>query len=270
LRSAGINDPAAHATIGMIARSERIPPDLVACTVQYIVATQKNADGSILVFTSGVAEIDAIARAVRLQPCASDLDILTLHANQPNAKQRAIFALSKRQKLIVATNVAETSITIPDARYVIDTGKVKEIRMVDGLSRLLEVWTSRASAKQRRGRAGRTQEGLCFKLYTRWTEDQFAQHTSPEIMRIPLVRQRFTLVLSLSLLSQENLVLAVKAAHPEVSPLAFLRTLITVPPLPSIALAESTCNVLGVISGDQVTSLGRFVVGCRASYRIWS
>jgi ATP-dependent RNA helicase DHX57 len=188
LQAAGIHDPNAQATIGMLARSERIPPDLVACVVQHILSTQPNKQGSILIFTSGVAEIDAIARFIRSQSYASNLEILTLHANQPNSTQKAIFLPSKRRKVIVATNVAETSITIPDCAFVIDTGKVKEIRMVDGLSRLLEVWTSRASAKQRRGRAGRTQEGQCFKLYTRWTEAHFASHTSPEILRIPLVR----------------------------------------------------------------------------------
>ena len=70
---------------------------------------------------------------------------------------------------MLATNIAETSVTIEDVRFVIDTGRLKERRhdASRGMSLLVEDWASAASAKQRRGRAGRTQEGICYAMYTR-------------------------------------------------------------------------------------------------------
>ena len=187
LMANGYTNEDSLATVGMLARSEKVPPDLVAAVVEHIVETQDLDTGSILIFTSGIAEIDAIVRAIRGTRCSSELEILPLHASLPPSSQKVIFRHSKRQKVIVATNVAETSITIPDCRYVIDTAKVKEQGFKDGLTCLTEVWTSQASTRQRRGRAGRTRAGTCFKLYTRWTEDRFAAHTDPEILRVPLV-----------------------------------------------------------------------------------
>lgn len=73
---------------------------------------------------------------------------------------------------------------------VVDTGRVKETRLDEttGLSRLVECWTSVASARQRRGRAGRVREGSCFKLFTRWSEqNHMPAHTLPEMLKTPLV-----------------------------------------------------------------------------------
>lgn len=82
----------------------------------------------------------------------------------------------------------QTSITIDDVIYVIDGGKVKETHYdpVGELSRLSELWITRAAGRQRRGRAGRTQPGTCYKLYTRAQEAKFAAFPIPEIMRVPL------------------------------------------------------------------------------------
>ena len=74
---------------------------------------------------------------------------------------------------MLATNVAETSITIDDVRYVLDAGRVKEARFdaFNSMPCLVETWVSRASAKQRRGRAGRTGPGICFHLYEKTFHD---------------------------------------------------------------------------------------------------
>jgi HrpA-like RNA helicase len=82
----------------------------------------------------------------------------------------------------------KTSITIDDVVYVIDAGKVKETQYDPeiGLSRLVETWVTRAAARQRRGRAGRTQPGVCYKLYTRKQEENMAKFPVPEILRVPL------------------------------------------------------------------------------------
>jgi len=82
----------------------------------------------------------------------------------------------------------QTSITIDDVIYVIDAGKVKETNhnSATGLSNLTEQWITRAAARQRRGRAGRTKPGVCYKLYTRKQEENMRPFPVPEILRIPL------------------------------------------------------------------------------------
>lgn len=93
----------------------------------------------------------------------------------------------------------QTSITIDDVIYVIDVGKVKETQYdpETSLSMLVETWVTRAAARQRRGRAGRTRPGTCYKLYTRKQEDNMMKFPVPEILRVPL----------------ENISLSVKAAR---------------------------------------------------------
>jgi len=82
----------------------------------------------------------------------------------------------------------QTSITIDDIVYVIDAGKVKETQFDPdtNLSRLVETWVNRAAARQRRGRAGRTRPGVCYKLYTKKQEANMAKFPVPEILRVPL------------------------------------------------------------------------------------
>ena len=100
--------------------------------------------------------------------------LLPLHANLAAHEQRRVFQRVQKheRKIIVATNVAETSITIPEVCFVVDTGRVREAQYdaQAGVSRLLEQWASRAACKQRAGRAGRTMPGECFRLYTRYVE----------------------------------------------------------------------------------------------------
>jgi ATP-dependent RNA helicase DHX57 len=82
----------------------------------------------------------------------------------------------------------QTSITIDDIIYVIDSGKVKETQYDTdtGISRLMETWVTQAAARQRRGRAGRTQPGICYKLFTRKQESNMDRFPVPEILRVPL------------------------------------------------------------------------------------
>lgn len=95
----------------------------------------------------------------------------------------------KIRKIVLATNIAETSLTIDDVVYVIDTGRFRERRFdaVKGISALVEDWISKASVKQRKGRAGRVSEGVCFSLFTRFRFDRLmASYQVPEIKRMPL------------------------------------------------------------------------------------
>lgn len=89
----------------------------------------------------------------------------------------------------MATNIAETGVTIPDITAVIDSGRHKEMRFDEKrqISRLLECWIARSNALQRRGRAGRVQEGICFHLFTKFRfETGMAEHPVPEILRLSL------------------------------------------------------------------------------------
>lgn len=95
---------------------------------------------------------------------------------------------SKWITLIQATNIAETSITIDGLRFIIDSGKVKEISYDPKykMQRLQEFWISRASSEQRKGRAGRTGPGVCFRLYSETDYNELKDFTTPEIKRVPL------------------------------------------------------------------------------------
>ena len=93
-----------------------------------------------------------------------------------------------KRKIVLSTNLAETSITIDDVVYVIDTGKVK-VKSYDaltGVSSLKAEWVPQASAIQRKGRAGRCREGICFHLFSRQRYETFEKYQIPEIFRVPL------------------------------------------------------------------------------------
>ena len=108
----------------------------------------------------------------------------------PTANQREIFDSPPAgvRKIVLATNIAETSITIDDVVHVVDAGKSKE-KTYDALNNmacLTPSWTSKASAHQRRGRAGRTRPGVCYRVYTRAQHAAMADHAAPELLRTPL------------------------------------------------------------------------------------
>lgn len=92
------------------------------------------------------------------------------------------------RKCIVCTNIAETSITIDGIRFVVDSGKVKEMAYDPAckMQRLKEFWISKASAEQRKGRAGRTGPGVCYRLYSETDYNELQPFSTPEIQRVPL------------------------------------------------------------------------------------
>ncbi|CAM9660312.1 unnamed protein product [Chrysoparadoxa australica] len=119
------------------------------------------------------------------------LEVFPLHSSLSSREQRAIFKKMPRgvRKVVVSTNIAETSITIEDCTHVIDSGRVKELRYsaASGFSSLLEVWVSHASGMQRAGRAGRVRAGRCWRLYPEvFWETSMPEHTLPEMRRTPL------------------------------------------------------------------------------------
>jgi HrpA-like RNA helicase len=130
-------------------------------------------EGAILVFLPGMAEIAKAIDEMRRKELFQSEQVLVypLHSALSTSEQTAVFNVppSGVRKIVVATNIAETSITIEDVVYVIDAGRVKESRRdeVKETPALVECWVSRASAKQRRGRAGRVRPGIAYHMYSR-------------------------------------------------------------------------------------------------------
>lgn len=144
---------------------------------------------AILVFLPGLAEIRRLNDM--LSPLSRTYVIHALHSTISSDDQQRAFSSPPRGmgKIVLSTNIAETGVTIPDVTLVIDTGKHREMRFDEKrqISRLTESFISRANAKQRRGRAGRVQEGMCFHLFSKHRHDNFmADQQTPEMLRLSL------------------------------------------------------------------------------------
>ncbi|CAK7263043.1 hypothetical protein SEPCBS119000_000282 [Sporothrix epigloea] len=147
---------------------------------------------AILVFLPGIAEIRTLNDMLLGDKAfAQNWLIYPLHSTIASEEQEAAFLIPPpgHRKIVLATNIAETGITIPDVTCVIDTGKHREMRFDERrqLSRLADTFISRANAKQRRGRAGRVQDGLCFHLFTKYRHDKIlSDQQTPEMLRLSL------------------------------------------------------------------------------------
>ncbi|KAF3964534.1 hypothetical protein CMV_011182 [Castanea mollissima] len=164
---------------------------LVEATIEYI--CRHEGDGAILVFLTGWDDISKLLDKVKANNFLGDPSkflVLPLHGSMPTINQREIFDRPppNKRKIVLATNIAESSITIDDVVYVIDCGKAKETSYdaLNKLACLLPSWISKASAHQRRGRAGRVQPGVCYRLYPKMIHDAMLQYQLPEILRTPL------------------------------------------------------------------------------------
>ena len=150
------------------------------------------SEGAALVFLPGVAEIDNVRQALLESYLGHDelqaSWVLPLHGSLSPDEQRRVFERAPEgiTKVVLATNVAETSITIDDVTFVVDAGRVKQLSH-DPMTRLAsldDVLVSQAAAKQRRGRAGRVRPGLCVHLYP--SDARLERYTEPEVRRVPL------------------------------------------------------------------------------------
>ncbi|XP_038227267.1 pre-mRNA-splicing factor ATP-dependent RNA helicase DHX16 isoform X3 [Dermochelys coriacea] len=169
---------------------------LEACVVSVLQIHVTQAPGDILVFLTGQEEIEACCemlqeRCRRLGSKISELLVLPIYANLPSDMQAKIFEPTPpgARKVVVATNIAETSLTIDGIIYVIDPGfcKQKSYNARTGMESLIVTPCSRASANQRAGRAGRVAAGKCFRLYTAWAyKNEMEETTVPEIQRTNL------------------------------------------------------------------------------------
>ncbi|MBC7362614.1 MAG: ATP-dependent RNA helicase HrpA [Candidatus Aminicenantes bacterium] len=165
-------------------RRKKEEPDYLDLAVEAVDFIKKEKPpGDILVFMP--TEQDILETCQRLQgKHYPDSVILPLFARMPAHQQKQIYSV-KQGKIVVATNVAETSLTIPGIRYVVDTGlaRISQYQSSSGIHSLPITPISQASAEQRKGRCGRVSEGLCLRLYS---EEDFLsrpKHTPPEILR---------------------------------------------------------------------------------------
>lgn len=226
--------------------------DLIDACLRTVLQIHTDADsptGDVLVFLSGQEEIETlqhliVSRVALMRPEHRRLVVCPLFAALDAAATAAAFAPAPpgHRKVVLATNIAEASVTIPGVRHVVDTG-VAKVRgtMRNGLATLAVVPVARANAMQRAGRAGRDGPGVCWRLYT---EDFFlnkmADTAPPEIQRIALG----SVVLQLKALGVRD-------------PLAF--DFIDAPPLESVRAALLQLLALGALSGatGELTPLGR-------------
>lgn len=173
-------------------KNERLNPGPYVQIMQLIDEKYpKSERGDLLIFLSGMREIQIVVEAAQqYNEKTQGWIILALHSSLSVADQDKVFDYPPEgiRKCIVSTNIAETSITIDGARFVVDSGKVKEMSYdpVCKMQRLKEFWISRASAEQRKGRAGRTGPGVCYRLYSEEDYSAMSQYTTPEIQRVPL------------------------------------------------------------------------------------
>jgi len=151
--------------------------------------------GHVLVFLPGAAEIRRTAEALAALAAERHVVVLPLHGDLPIAEQARAVEPSSERKIVLSTNVAESSLTIEGVTAVVDSGlaRIAGHSAWTGLSTLVTAKISRASAVQRAGRAGRTSEGRVLRLYTRGDFETRPEHDVPEIMRADLAEAALTL-----------------------------------------------------------------------------
>lgn len=229
-----------------------MPTGLLAATIAHIAATTAD-DGAILAFLPGLDEIIRTRDAL-LQGGIFGLDmadkskfkIYMLHSTLPKQEQQEIFETLPpgRRKIILSTNIAETSVTVTDVKYVVDTGKLRESRY-DQLRRITKlqcVWESKSNSKQRMGRAGRVRDGFYYALFSKERADSLRAVGLPELLRSDLQET------CLSVTSQ-------KFDEPVAS---FLAQAIEPPSEKAVTAAiKSLIDIEAYTADERLTSLGR-------------
>jgi len=181
--------------------ADRVPIDyeLIARLTRFLVerhrpSEKKDGGGAILIFLPGMAEIERAIQIMKRDSLLKDdrrASIFALHSSIPTGAQRNVFKKMEPGvcKIVVATNIAETSITVSDVTHVIDAGREKQMAFDPHthMTSLRDVWISKASAQQRAGRAGRVRPGICYRLYKKtFLEHEMLLHSLPEIRRVSL------------------------------------------------------------------------------------
>ncbi|MCF8184863.1 MAG: ATP-dependent RNA helicase HrpA, partial [Polynucleobacter sp.] len=166
---------------------EKRDVDLNNAIVDAVDEAHRAGPGDVLVFLPGEREIREAAEALRKHH-PPGLEVLPLFARQSAVEQARVFSAHQGRRVVLATNVAETSLTVPGIRYVIDSGlaRVKRYSHRNKVEQLQVEPISRAAASQRAGRCGRVSAGICFKLYDEEDFNKRPAYTEPEILRSSL------------------------------------------------------------------------------------
>jgi len=231
--------------------------DMLGQLVKHLVQT-KNDKGSILVFMPGAPEINNCIKTIEKICRVMNIELLPLHGGLQPRDQNLVFRAARYgfTKVILSTNVAETSITIPDCTVVIDCCREKQSSYdpVNRMPLLLERFAAKANLKQRRGRAGRVRAGTCYKLISEATYNKLPEHGTPEIHRCALDQTFLSL-----------LFLGVERGSGN-----FLQTLLDPPSKSSLDAAISSLQKLGAVSSTgengkvELTPLGMHLAGIPA------
>lgn len=216
---------------------ERLLPDT---TARIILDATKNHEGDVLVFLPGEGEIRKTAEL--LKPLVNQFAIHPLYGILPQHEQYAAIMPNKngKRKIVLATSIAETSLTIEGVKIVVDTGfaRMQRFDPKSGLSKLETVQISKDSADQRAGRAGRLSAGVCYRMWTKATHDRLAEHRIPEIMEADLA----SLVLDMAQWGIVNL-----------EQMSWLNN----PPRAHVAQASEVLHQLGALENGRITEHGK-------------
>ncbi|CAL8076598.1 unnamed protein product [Orchesella dallaii] len=214
-------------------------------------------DQAVLVFLPGYDDIVRLKDLVRINRDQEvgfkhgSFIIFTLHSNIQTEDQRAAFEKPRRgvRKIVLSTNIAETSVTIEDIVYVIDSGRAKEksFNSLTGVSQLKNVWISKASVNQRRGRAGRCRAGNCYHLFSTQRYESMIKFPSPEIVRTSL---------------QQLCLHARSIIKPDMKIEAFFMQILEPPPPIAVKMSVESLTVMGALDeNERLTKLGKHLLG---------
>ncbi|XP_054033244.1 putative ATP-dependent RNA helicase DHX57 [Dryobates pubescens] len=245
---------------------DKVNLELIEALLEWIVAGRHSyPPGAVLIFLPGLAEIKMLYEQLQSNALFNNRHskrcvVYPLHSSLSSEEQQSVFLRPPAgvTKIIISTNIAETSVTIDDVVYVIDSGKMKEKRYdpSKGMESLEDTFVSKANALQRKGRAGRVASGVCFHLFSsHHYQHQLINQQLPEIQRVPLEQ----LCLRIKILE----VFAAQSLH------SVFSRLLEPPRAESLRASKLRLQDLGALTADEkLTPLGYHLASLPVDVRI--